>query len=198
MSENTEALIDAAVRRAMAQVEGSIQEKFDALTASNEALAKKNRQLLREKKFAEGKPEDTRTPAMIAADRLLQGDRPDQAQTPEIRITRTEARDTSKYREKRALAEKRGVPLRIIDDTEGRSSERILSNVGLFDDPLRGVTYANSKLVREVGILRLKQIAKQKGHALQYFAAREDLPQTAQPLHDNAQKEGNGGSDAGT
>lgn len=198
MSDNLEAIIDAAVHRAMAKVDGAIQEKFDALTASNEALAKKNRQLLREKKFAEGKPEDTRTPAMIAADRLLQGERLDQAPVPEIRITRTEARDASKYREKRALAEKRGVPLRIIDDTEHRSSERILSSVGLFDDDLRGVTYANSKLVREVGILRLKQIAKQKGHTLQYFSAREDLPQTAQLLHDDAQKEGNGGSDAGT
>ena len=198
MSDNLEAIIDAAVQRAIGGVEDSVQEKFDALAASNDALANKNRQLLREKKLVEGKAGDTRSPAMIAADRLLQGDRLDQAKASEIRITRTEARDASKYREKRALAAKRGIPLRIIDDTEHRSSERTLSNVGLFDDDQRGVTYANSKLVREVGILRLKQIAKQKGHTLQYFSAREDLPLAAQPLHDNAQKEGNGGSHAGT
>jgi hypothetical protein len=185
MSGNLEALIDATISRALERFEGTVQEKFDALTASNEALAGKNRQLLREKKLAEGKPSDTRSPAEKAADRLLGKDEIGVA-ADEVRITRTEARDTAIYREKRADAQRRGVPLRIIDDTENRTSERVGSSISMFDDPLRGVTYANSKLVREIGIVRLKQIARAKGHALQYFSAREDLPDHAWSLHDAA------------
>jgi hypothetical protein len=191
MSDKLEALIDAAVSRALERVEATVQEKFDTLTAANDALAKKNRQLLREKKLAEGKVEDDRSPAMKAADRILNGE-PLRAsnEISEVRITRAEARNHAMYREKQALAAKRGVSLKVIDDASSDAAAPTESNVGMFDDPLRGVTYANAKLVREVGITRLKQLARQKGHELRYFVSRQDLPNTAYDLHDEAQSKG--------
>lgn len=187
------ALIDAAVREAVARTTSELTAKHEAVT---EGLRRNRDQLLAEKKTDEGKKASDNFDEWLAGvdERLAKvreenarllgksSEPPATSAVKEHTITRAEARSGQTYREAKAAAEKAGVPLRIVDEN-APSQQRRSSPVKLVHDEIGGVLHANIALVERHGQQRMRQLAAEKGATLRVFRSVEDLPDEAAAKH---------------
>jgi hypothetical protein len=190
------AMIDAAVREAVERTAQQLTAKFESDTAG---LRRNRDDLLSAKKTAEGKTPapvthnnfdewlaslDERIGKLKVESARLTGTVEAQPASPvrEHTITREQARNGPAYREAKAVAEKAGVPLRIVDENAPPKGRRS-SPVGMIHDEVGGVLHANIRLVEKYGQQRMRQLAAEKGASLRAFRDANELPDEIAARH---------------
>lgn len=178
-----EVLIQASVDRAMEKA----KEAFDKRA---EALARKNEELLAEKKHAQGKAKVDRL--LAAADKLITTptynpyDRP-QSTTSRIVFDPTK-HTTADYKRMKADAAKRGAEFQVLTRSEQLARPLPASPVAQFDDKNAGVRYIPRALLDRYSLVRLSEMASREGLRVRVYNSPDELSDDARALHDIAAK----------
>lgn len=192
------ALIDAAVREAVARTTSELTAKHEAVT---EGLRRNRDQLLAEKKDHEGKKvSDDFDQWLAGVDERLAKVREENARLlgkndevnpftapREVTLSREAARSGQAYREAKAEAEKLGIPLRIVDENAPAQPGKRSSPVKYVKDADAGVLYVNADMIQRHGQARCREIAAEQGAStVRAFRSIEDLPKPMQQAHAQA------------
>jgi hypothetical protein len=172
--ENVLKNIDAFMAR-LDNLEAEVAAKnaeLEKVTANRDAILKEKRQL-------EGRDFD---PDAFQKKLEAQFNR----NSAEVTLSRSDARIGSKYREAKAAAEAKGVPLRIVDDVAPQQQRRS-SPVKYLKDADAGVLYVNADMIRRYGQARCREIATEQGAStMRAFRRAEDLPDSVMQAHAQA------------
>jgi hypothetical protein len=172
--ENVLKNIDAFVAR-LDNLEAEVAAKnaeLEKVTANRDAI-------LKEKRALEGRDFD---PDAFQKKLEAQFNR----NSAEVTLSRSDARIGSKYREAKAAAEAKGVPLRIVDDVAPQQQRRS-SPVKYLKDADAGVLYVNADMIRRYGQARCREIATEQGAStMRAFRRAEDLPDSVMQAHAQA------------
>jgi hypothetical protein len=172
--ENVLKNIDAFVAR-LDDLEAEVAAKnaeLEKVTANRDAI-------LKEKRALEGRDFD---PDAFQKKLEAQFNR----NSAEVTLSRSDARIGSKYREAKAAAEAKGVPLRIVDDVAPQQ-QRQSSPVKYVKDADAGVLYVNADMIRRYGQARCREIAAEQGAStMRAFRHADDLPDSVMQAHAQA------------
>jgi hypothetical protein len=172
--ENVLKNIDAFVAR-LDNLEAEVAAKnaeLEKVTANRDAI-------LKEKRALEGRDFD---PDAFQKKLEAQFNR----NSAEVTLSRSDARIGSKYREAKAAAEAKGVPLRIVDDVAPQQ-QRQSSPVKYVKDADAGVLYVNADMIRRYGQARCREIAAEQGAStMRAFRHADDLPDSVMQAHAQA------------
>ena len=97
-------------------------------------------------------------------------------------LSREAARNPSQYREAKAAAAARGVPLRIAEDGEDPTTrnnarpEVMKSTVFTFDDSHERIRYVRADMQSGAGLVDRRLAAEREGFKVRTFASLDDLP----------------------
>jgi hypothetical protein len=103
-----------------------------------------------------------------------------------IVITRSESLDPAEYRRLREIADKQGKTLQIVDDGPPSANDGPpqASPVRYVGDEEAGTLYINAAIRDRVGVLRVQEIAREKGFKeARTFRSTRDLPDHLQRQH---------------
>jgi hypothetical protein len=104
---------------------------------------------------------------------------------PGVYLSREDVRNPIKYREAKQEAEKRGVPLRVIESSEDPTrrntgqSNVMKSTVFTFDDEHERVRYVRADMQAGAGIVQRRLAAEREGYTVKTFRTLEDMPEHA-------------------
>lgn len=104
---------------------------------------------------------------------------------PGVYLSREDARNPVKYREAKQEAEKRGVPLRVIETSEDPTRRNtgqpdiMKSTVFTFDDEHERVRYVRADMQTGAGIVQRRLAAEREGYTVKTFRTLDDLPEHA-------------------
>lgn len=104
---------------------------------------------------------------------------------PGVYLSREDARNPVKYREAKQEAEKRGVPLRVIETSEDPTRRNtgqpdiMKSTVFTFDDEHERVRYVRADMQTGSGIVQRRLAAEREGYTVKTFRTLDDLPEHA-------------------
>ncbi len=121
---------------------------------------------------------------------------------PGVYLSREDARDPVKYREAKQQAEKRGVPLRVIesgeDPTRRNTGKRevVQSKVFTFDDEHERVRWLRADLQTGTGLVQRRLAAEREGYTIKTFHSPDDLPGHARTKFDLMERAANAGNES--
>jgi hypothetical protein len=121
---------------------------------------------------------------------------------PGVYLTREDARDPVKYREAKQQAEKRGVPLRVIepgeDPTRRNTGKRevVQSKVFTFDDEHERVRWLRADMQTGTGLVQRRLAAEREGYTIKTFHSPDDLPGHARTKFDLMERAANAGNES--
>lgn len=164
MAEETKKTLTEILDEFSAETERiKLQTENDELRRKLEKLERNRDDILMEKRVLEGKHS-----------KALRGTE------TELHISKTDMLDPMKYRAMKELAARQGRTLRVVDED---GEEKKVSPVKFVDDPDRGLLYANRRMMQEIGIARLNQIAAERNRQLQFYGSVDDLPEYLHQKH---------------
>ncbi|MBN2631328.1 MAG: hypothetical protein JXR75_12420 [Rhodobacteraceae bacterium] len=120
----------------------------------------------------------------------------------EVVLTRDQARNAQAYREAKAAATSRGVPLRILDSGEDptmRNNARpevMKSKVFTFDDRHEMVRWLRADMQTGEGIINRRMAAEREGFKVRTFNSLDDLPAHARTIFELQEAAANAQSDS--
>jgi hypothetical protein len=157
----------------------NLESELKAKDAELEKVAANRDAILKEKRALEGRDFD---PDAFQKKLEAQFNR----NSAEVTLSRSDARIGSKYREAKAAAEAKGVPLRIVDDVAPQQ-QRQSSPVKYVKDADAGVLYVNADMIRRYGQARCREIAAEQGAStMRAFRHADDLPDSVMQAHAQA------------
>lgn len=121
---------------------------------------------------------------------------------PGVYLSREDARDPVKYREAKQQAEKRGVPLRVIepgeDPTRRNTGKReiVQSKVFTFDDEHERVRWLRADMQTGTGLVQRRLAAEREGYTIKTFHSPDDLPGHARTKFDLMERAANAGNES--
>lgn len=121
---------------------------------------------------------------------------------PGVYLSRDDARDPVKYREAKQQAEKRGVPLRVIepgeDPTRRNTGKRevVQSKVFTFDDEHERVRWLRADMQTGTGLVQRRLAAEREGYTIKTFHSPDDLPGHARTKFDLMERAANVGNES--
>lgn len=121
---------------------------------------------------------------------------------PGVYLSREDARNPVKYREAKQQAEKRGVPLRVIeasDDPTRRNTgkrEVVQSKVFTFDDEHERVRWLRADMQTGTGLVQRRLAAEREGYTIKTFHSPDDLPGHARTKFDLMERAANAGNES--
>lgn len=121
---------------------------------------------------------------------------------PGVYLSREDARDPVKYREAKRQAEKRGVPLRVIepgeDPTRRNTGKRevVQSKVFTFDDEHERVRWLRADMQTGTGLVQRRLAAEREGYTIKTFHSPDDLPGHARTKFDLMERAANAGKES--
>ena len=121
---------------------------------------------------------------------------------PGVYLSREDARDPVKYREAKQQAEKRGVPLRVIepgeDPTRRNTGKRevVQSKVFTFDDEHERVRWLRADMQTGTGLVQRRLAAEREGYTIKTFHSPDDLPGHARTKFDLMERAANVGNES--
>jgi hypothetical protein len=165
--------IESLIEQKLAERTASLQQELDQVKRNRDQILDEKRRLVAARK----QPESEAERMIRLADRVLKIDNGlDQYQTDKVVVPRHA--DPATYRELKAQAEKRGVPLVFSDDAPGDPTMRNhardqASRIKVVETD--ATYYANQALQRSVGIAELSRRASAAGKSLRIFRSLDDL-----------------------
>jgi hypothetical protein len=157
----------------------NLESELKAKDAELEKVTSNRDAILKEKRALEGRDFD---PDAFQKKLEAQFNR----NSAEVTLSRSDARIGSKYREAKAAAEAKGVPLRIVDDVAPQQ-QRQSSPVKYVKDADAGVLYVNADMIRRYGQARCREIAAEQGAStMRAFRHADDLPDSVMQAHAQA------------
>lgn len=121
---------------------------------------------------------------------------------PGVYLSREDARDPVKYRDAKQQAEKRGVPLRVIepgeDPTRRNTGKRevVQSKVFTFDDEHERVRWLRADMQTGTGLVQRRLAAEREGYTIKTFHSPDDLPGHARTKFDLMERAANAGNES--
>jgi len=118
---------------------------------------------------------------------------------PGVYLSREDARDPVKYRDAKQQAEKRGVPLRVIepgeDPTRRNTGKRevVRSKVFTFADEHERVRWLRADMQTGTGLVQRRLAAEREGYTIKTFHSPDDLPGHARTKFDLMERAANAG-----
>lgn len=199
MPDDTTAALQALIAQVttLTQTVTAQQKRLDDLHAFNGKVLDEKKEAAREKETALSSVDkllaqleaDQRERALKAANftrdasgKLMLGG---SQQEPGVYLSREDARNPVKYREAKLEAEKRGVPLRVMDTAEDPTrrntgqSEIMKSAIFTFDDEHERVRYVRADMQTGTGIVQRRLAAEREGYTVKTFRTLDDLPEHA-------------------
>lgn len=196
MPDDTTAALQALIVQVttLTQTVTAQQKRLDDLHAFNGKVLDEKKEAAREKETALSSVDkllaqleaDQRERALKAANftrdasgKLILGG---SQQEPGVYLSREDARNPVKYREAKQEAEKRGVPLRVMDTAEDPTrrntgqSEIMKSTIFTFDDEHERVRYVRADMQTGTGIVHRRLQAEREGYKVRTFRSLDDLP----------------------
>ena len=120
----------------------------------------------------------------------------------EVVLTREQARNAATYREAKAAAEARGVPLRIADDgmdptmRNNARPEVMKSKTFTFDDRHEMVRWLRADMQTSEGLINRRLAAEREGFRVRTFNSPDDLPPHARQKFEMMEGAANAQSDS--
>jgi hypothetical protein len=216
MPDDTTAALQALIAQVttLTQTVTAQQKRLDDLHAFNSKILDEKKDVTREKDTALSSVDkllaqleaDQRERALKAANftrdatgKLILGGAQSE---PGVYLSRDDARDPVKYREAKQQAEKRGVPLRVIeaseDPTRRNTGKREVAptKVVTFDDEHERVRYVRADMQTGNGLVQRRLAAEREGYTIKTFHTPDDLPGHARTKFDLMERAANAGGEA--
>jgi hypothetical protein len=216
MPDDTTAALQALIQQVttLTQTVTAQQKRLDDLHAFNSKILDEKKDVTREKDTALSSVDkllaqlevDQRERALKAANftrdatgKLILGGSQSE---PGVYLSRDDARDPVKYREAKQQAEKRGVPLRVIeaseDPTRRNTGKREVAptKVFTFDDEHERVRYVRADMQTGNGLVQRRLAAEREGYTIKTFHTPDDLPGHARTKFDLMERAANAGGEA--
>ncbi len=121
----------------------------------------------------------------------------------EVVLTREAARNPATYREAKALAASRGVPLRIASESEDPTmrnndhrAQVVQSKTFTFDDTHERIRYVRADMQTGAGIIQRRLAAEREGFTVRTFNTPDDLPAHARDQFTQLEATANDKSDS--
>ena len=121
----------------------------------------------------------------------------------EVVLSREAARNSATYREAKARAASRGVPLRIASDGEDPTmrnndhrAQVVQSKTFTFDDTLERIRYVRADMQTGAGIIQRRLAAEREGFTVRTFNTPDDLPAHARDQFTQLEATANAKSDS--
>ena len=216
MPDDTTAALQALIQQVttLTQTVTAQQKRLDDLHAFNSKILDEKKDVTREKDTALSSVDkllaqleaDQRERALKAANftrdatgkLILAGAQSE----PGVYLSREDARNPIKYREAKQEAEKRGVPLRVIESSEDPTrrntgqTEVMKSTVFTFDDEHERVRYVRADMQTGNGLVQRRLAAEREGYTVKTFRTLDDLPEHAARKFTLMEQAANSGSES--
>ena len=121
----------------------------------------------------------------------------------EVVLTREQARNPQTYREAKARAASRGVPLRIASESEDPTmrnndhrAQVVQSKTFTFDDTHERIRYVRADMQTGAGIIQRRLAAEREGFTVRTFNTPDDLPAHARDQFTQLEATANAKSDS--